>query len=144
MIKIIRAIVMATAGLAAPAIGVAQPVGPTPPPFVYYVVPCGSPGAIAATPALDPSADPALPVEPVCVVPVATGAGPPPRPRYSSYAYDPWGPSYYSRPFYGSFGLSIFSGGHHGGGHFGGGHSSFGHGGGGHFGGGHGGGGRSH
>jgi uncharacterized membrane protein YgcG len=143
MIKIICATVMATAGLAAPASGVAQPVGPTPPPFVYYVVPCGSPGAIAATPALSPSADPAQPVEAVCVVPVATGAGPPPRPRYSSYAYDPWGPSYYSRPYYGSFGLSFFSGGH-GGGHFGGGHSSFGHGGGGHFGGGHGGGGRSH
>lgn len=143
MIKIIRAIVMATAGLAAPAIGVAQPVGPTPPPFVYYVVPCGSPGAISATPALDPTADPALPVEAVCVVPVATGAGPPPRPRYSHYAYDPWGPSYFSRPSYGSFGLSIFSGGH-GGGHLGGGHPSFGHGGGGHFGGGHGGGGRSH
>ncbi|ODT86356.1 hypothetical protein [Phenylobacterium sp. SCN 70-31] len=142
MIKTIHAIVM-TAGLAAPAIAIAQPVGPTPPPFVYYVVPCGAPGAIAATPALPPSADPALPVEAVCVVPVATGAGPPPRPRYSSYAYDPWGPSYYSRPYYGSFGLSFFSGGH-GGGHFGGGHSTFGHGGGGHFGGGHGGGGRSH
>ncbi|MBB3892924.1 putative membrane protein YgcG [Phenylobacterium haematophilum] len=144
MIKIICATVMATAGLAAPAIGVAQPVGPAPPPFVYYVVPCGSPGAIAATPALPPSADPALPAEAVCVVPVATDAAPPPRPRYSSYAYDPWGPNYYSRPFYGSFGLSFFSGGHRGGGHFNGGHSSFGHGGGGHFGGGHGGGGRSH
>jgi hypothetical protein len=142
MIKIIGVIVMATAGLAAPAIGVAQPVGPTQPPFVYYVVPCGSPGAIAATPALPPSADPALPAEAVCVVPVATGAGPPPRPRYSSYAYDPWGPSYYSRPFYGSFGLSILSGGHHGGGgHFGAGHwghSGFGHAGGGHAGGGQG------
>ncbi|WP_066686088.1 hypothetical protein [Caulobacter sp. CCH9-E1] len=144
MIRITCATVMATAGLAAPPIGVAQPIGPTQPPFVYYVVPCGSPGAIAATPALTPSADPALPVEAVCVVPVATGAGPPPRPRYSSYAYDPWGPSYYSRPFYGSFGLSFFSGGHHSGGHFGGAHSSFGHGGGGHFGGGHGAGGRSH
>ncbi|MFZ5511606.1 MAG: hypothetical protein ACOZCP_16300 [Pseudomonadota bacterium] len=144
MIKIIRTIVMATAGLAAPAIGVAQPVGPTPPPFVYYVVPCGSPGAIVATPALPPSADPTLPVEAVCVVPVATGTGPPPRPRYSSYTYDYWGPSYYSRPFYGSFGLSIFSGGHHGGGRFSGGHSSFGHGGGRHFGGGHGGGGHPH
>jgi len=140
MTKVVQAMLMAAAGLAAPALAVAQPDSGATPPFVYYVVPCGSPGAIAATPALPSPVDAAIPAEAVCVVPVATGATPPIRPRYSSYAYayDPWGPSYYSRPFYGSFGLSIFSGGHHAGGHFGGGHSSFGHGGGGHFGGGHG------
>jgi hypothetical protein len=144
MIKFVHVLLMGTAALAAPAVAVAQPAGAVPPPFVYYVVPCGSPGAIVVTPALPPPADPALPAEAVCVVPVATGAGPPVRPRYSSYAYDPWGPGYYSRPFYGSFGLSIFSGGHYGGGHFGGAQSSFGHGGGGHFGGGHAGGGHGH
>jgi hypothetical protein len=108
---------------------------------VYYVVPCGSPGAIVATPAAAPVDAAGAPFEaPVCLAPVATGAAPPPRPRYTSYAYDPWGPAYYARPYYGSFGLSIISGGHHGGGHFGGSHFGGGHGGFGHFGGGHGGG----
>ncbi|WP_068879149.1 MULTISPECIES: hypothetical protein [unclassified Phenylobacterium] len=144
MTKISHAMVIAAAGLAAPAIGVAQPVGLGPPPFVYYIVPCGTPGAIAAAPVLPPSADAAQPVEAVCVVPVAAGTRPPRHRRYSSYAYDAWGPNYYSRPFYGAFGLSIFSGVHDAGGHSGRSHSGLGHGGGGYLGGAHRESGRSH
>lgn len=74
----------------------------TPQPYVYYVVPCNSPGAIPAAPAdWDPnvSAGP-----PTCVVPVDTMRARAVRrePYYSS----PW-------PYYGSVGVAYYGGRHH-------------------------------
>jgi hypothetical protein len=135
------------------ATGVAAQPAPAQPPYVYYVVPCDSPGAIVTDPQVAPAADPgaALP-PPVCVVPVSTSSTGAVRSRYSAYAdpyssgpyYDaygyPYGSSYHARPFYGSLGFNFFGGHHdigHGGSHFGGGHFDGGRtGGGGHFGGG--------
>lgn len=95
-----------------------------PAPYVYYVVPCDSPGAIPAAPA-DSAA---TPTAPVCVVPVATDyamARGLRRYRYDPYYADPW-------PYW-SVGVTHFGAHHHHGGHGGGLFSHGGHGG--HFGG---------
>ncbi len=127
---------------------IVEPASPRPT-YVYVVAPCDAPGAVPAAP-LNPSAGASA--EPICVVPVLNDARAAARlAAYArSYAYvDPaydyaWPYGYYTRPFYGSFGLSIVGGGHHGGGHFAGGHSGFGHSSFGHTGGGHSGGGHGH
>lgn len=85
--------------------------------YAYYRVPCNTPGAVVAEPALPPPAPANAAATPTCVVAVAN----------SSYraGYGPYAGGAYGRPYYGSVGIGIGQGSHHGfgGGHFGGGHS---------------------
>lgn len=101
---------------------------PTPAPQVaYFVVPCGTPGAIQTGSAPDSAAPhgvsvPATPCIVAAAVPPAHATS-----RYYPRGY--YGGRYFGRPWYGSLGLSF---GHHGGGHggrrhHGGGHGSSGH-----------------
>ena len=136
------------------------------PRYAYYVVPCSTPGAIPSRmpsaaisvpsstmpPADAGSASGAAPAppnatpeaganssdSPVCVA-VTGGRRAVSAARYYPYRYPRrFGPGYYFGPFYGSFGFTYFSGGHHFGGRYiGGGHLRGGHIGGGHLGGGH-------
>ncbi|MCC6788843.1 MAG: hypothetical protein IT547_13495 [Hyphomonadaceae bacterium] len=94
---------------AAPGLAFAEDVTP---PYLYYVVPCDSPGAIPAAPA-DTAAPSAYPT--TCVVPVATGVTAPPSARRYSRYYDG---SYYASPYYGSVGVTYFGAHHASGGHF--------------------------
>lgn len=127
MSKLVHTIGVAAAMLLATSAAAAAQDAPLPP-YVYYIVPCDSPGAIPAAPAAQ---DPAVAAGPVaCVAPVATNYGATRLYRRSPYYGNSW-------PYYGSFGVA-YVGGHHRMSHFGGGGHRGGHGGhGGHHGGGH-------
>lgn len=115
---------------------------PTPPTMAYFVVPCGTPGAIEAAAAVSATQPVTVAggstalagAAPVCVVAAVV----PPRYAVSRYypgrrsAWDYPG-GYLGRPYFGSAFLSYGAGhrsGHGGGGHHGGGHGGGHHGGG--------------